>query len=95
MLGRLDAPQLQPEDEVQVGPTRLLVDGTRVQRERPSTATRGPPAVGRVGGADGVDVDHREGGEEDLRGNSREFISWSSFFLVCLYSFIKISYLLF
>lgn len=73
VLGRPDAPQAQPEDKVQVGATRLLVDGTRVQRDRPSPATRGPPAVGHVGRADGVDVDHREGGEEDLRGNSREF----------------------
>lgn len=47
-LGRLHAPQLQGEDEVQVGASRLLVDGTRVQADRPSAA-RGTLTVGHVG----------------------------------------------
>lgn len=72
MFSRLNAPQLQREDEVQVGPTRLLVDRTRVQGDRPPAG--GPLTVGHVGRADGVDVDHGEGGEEDLRGDGRDLI---------------------
>lgn len=69
VLRRLDAPQLQREDEVQVGPTWFLIDRTRVQADRPPTAGLSP-IVGHVGWADGVDVDHGEGGEEDLRGGA-------------------------
>lgn len=69
VLGRLNAPQLQREDEIQVGPTWLLVDRTRVQGDRPATATLWPLTVSHVGRADGIDVDHREGGEEDLSGD--------------------------
>lgn len=49
VFSRLNAPQPQREDEVQVGPTRLLVDRTRVQGDRPTTTTGGPLTVGHVG----------------------------------------------
>lgn len=67
MLRRLHAAQLQGEDEVEVGAPRLLVDRTRVEADRPGLA----PAVGHVGCTDGVDVDDREGSEEDLSGDGR------------------------
>ena len=46
VLRRLNAPQLQREDEVQVGAARFLVNWTRVKAERPAGR---PLTVGHVG----------------------------------------------
>lgn len=91
VLDRLNAPQLQREDEVQVGPTWLLVDRTGVQGDRPATAAVWPLTVSHVGRADGVDVDHREGGEEDLSGDRVYHIIM--YHIIC-YLFINYYYLL-
>ena len=49
VLGGLQAPQLQKEDEVEVGATRFLIDRTGVQADRPPTPAGGQLAVGHVG----------------------------------------------
>ncbi len=103
VLRRLHAPQLQRENEVQVGPTRLLVDGTQVQADRPATTARLPLTVRHVGWADSVDVDHGERSEEDLRGGAERFMGICHFrILLCvifyhyfLFYFIYILYYFF
>lgn len=81
MLHRLHTPELQREDEVEVGATWLLIDRTRVQADCP----RQTLTVSHVGHTDGIDVDHREGSEEDLSGRC----TYVCFLLFNLFTFIS------